>query len=213
MLANPVTQVSVGAPITGATASEVFFAAAGGVLAQDVNFLWDSTHHWLGIGITPAYPLHVEGAAGFVSRFTDGVGDVTITVNGAANQGVGTVNGSIFYLRCGSSNWFSMNASGHFSLGNNAGAFTSSMLLVTSIGPTNACIELWAAAGQAANIATFSTNGGVQLSAVDASGRWVNPTVAGAPTGTPTVGTQIFDTTNSKLWIYTAAGWKGVVLA
>ena len=45
------------------------------------------------------------------------------------------------------------------------------------------------------------------------------PTVAGAPTGTPTAETGyapiVFDTTNIKLWVYdpVASAWKGVVLA
>jgi hypothetical protein len=44
------------------------------------------------------------------------------------------------------------------------------------------------------------------------------PTCAGTPTGTPgTVPTgcvpMVFDTTNSKFWIYTGGAWKGVVLS
>lgn len=42
------------------------------------------------------------------------------------------------------------------------------------------------------------------------------PTCAGAPTGVPTTKTglapMVFDTTNSKFWIYTGGAWKGIIL-
>jgi hypothetical protein len=52
------------------------------------------------------------------------------------------------------------------------------------------------------------------LSGVNAAGQHYLATTAGAPTGTPAVGTIVFDSTDVKLWVHVGSGtWKGVALA
>lgn len=68
------------------------------------------------------------------------------------------------------------------------------------------------ATDQTSNLQIWQNSSGNQLSAIDASGRFVTTTVAGTPTGTPPTGTMVYDTTAHKLWVYDA-GWKGVVLS
>lgn len=67
-------------------------------------------------------------------------------------------------------------------------------------------------AGQTSDLVQYRSSAGTVLSRVDASGRPVLPTVAGTPTGTPAVGTMVFDTTGQKIWVYTASGWKSAAL-
>lgn len=67
-------------------------------------------------------------------------------------------------------------------------------------------------AGQTADLVQYRSSAGTVLSRVDASGRTVLATVAGTPTGTPAVGTMVYDTTANKLWIYTSGGWKSASL-
>lgn len=67
--------------LSGLTAGRVVFSAAGPVLSDDADLLWDATNNYLqvgaaagariGIGIAPALPLDVLGAAGDIaSRIT-----------------------------------------------------------------------------------------------------------------------------------------------
>lgn len=67
-------------------------------------------------------------------------------------------------------------------------------------------------AGQTSDLVQYRSSAGTVLSRIDASGRPVLPTVAGTPTGTPAVGTMVYDTTANKLWIYTSGGWKSAAL-
>lgn len=67
-------------------------------------------------------------------------------------------------------------------------------------------------AGQTSDLVQYRSSAGTVLSRVDASGRTVLATVAGTPTGTPAVGTMVYDTTANKLWIYTSGGWKSASL-
>ncbi|MBO0716571.1 MAG: hypothetical protein J2P55_04445 [Rhizobiales bacterium] len=66
-------------------------------------------------------------------------------------------------------------------------------------------VSVVTALGQGA-LATTATTGFMQI-----------PTMAGAPTGAPSMQTgcvpMVWDTVNNKLWIYTGAAWKGVVLS
>jgi hypothetical protein len=54
------TSIGIGAPIVSAVANRVFFADGSGNLAQDTTFHW-GPGQGLGIGVTPAHPLHVGG--------------------------------------------------------------------------------------------------------------------------------------------------------
>lgn len=68
-------------------------------------------------------------------------------------------------------------------------------------------LTLKGVSGQTGDLSQWQDDAGTNLSRVDASGRFVLATVAGPPTGTPTIGTTVLDTDAEKLWIYTASGW------
>jgi hypothetical protein len=50
--------------VASATAGQVYFAGASGVLSGDTALLWDNTNKRLGVGITPTTALHVYGTTG-----------------------------------------------------------------------------------------------------------------------------------------------------
>jgi hypothetical protein len=69
-----------------------------------------------------------------------------------------------------------------------------------------------AAASQTGNLQEWQNSGGTRLSGVDSTGRFIQATLAGTPTGTPTAGTMVYDTTANKLWVYSGSSWRSVAM-
>ncbi|MDD3965414.1 MAG: tail fiber domain-containing protein, partial [Candidatus Moranbacteria bacterium] len=76
---------SIGDTIGSATAGSIFFAGAGGILAEDnANFFWDDTNNRLGLGTaTPTANFQV-------AQGTAGIGTVSNGAGGTIVTGVGT---------------------------------------------------------------------------------------------------------------------------
>ena len=69
--------------ITGTVAStQVVYGTGANTVASESAFIWDATNNWLGIGLTPLYPVHVQGSnagpfAFFMKNSSAGAGAAT----------------------------------------------------------------------------------------------------------------------------------------
>lgn len=208
MLATPVPSSSggsmaIGSAVTGGTASDVLFVGAGGLLAQDSNFVWDATNHRLGLGVTPTVRLDVKNASGQLARFTDGTGDIGIYVTGTGNQSIRPTTGSLF-LGSGGANWFSIINGGFIGLGNIAGVSISGFCV--SVSPnvaTNGCIALRSGGASGGPFLRCETSGGVFLSGINADGTFNMPTLAD---GSAANSSLYFSSTSSGLAYKSSTG-------
>lgn len=198
MLATPVSGggVAIGGSITGGTASEVLFVGAGGVLAQDASFVWDTTNKRLGIGVTPTVPLDVKSTSGQIARITDGTGDIGFYVTGTGNQAIRPTTG-ILFLGSGGANWFSVQNGGAVGLGNIAGSGISGFCVsVSPNNSTNGCLALRSAGASGGPFLRCETSGGVFLSGINPDGSISLPTLSDASAANSSL---YFSSTTNKL--------------
>jgi hypothetical protein len=59
---------------------------------------------------------------------------------------------------------------------------------------------------------TITDGGSGSLTIAATAPAYVTPATSGMPVTTPAAGTQAFDSSANKFWIYNGTAWKGVVL-
>jgi hypothetical protein len=163
--------------------------------------------------------VNITGGSGGTTNGIGGAINITAGSSGTSKDGgVVTIKGGTGGTTTG--NGGAVNVTAGSPAAGNGGAvnITASAGVGTNKNGGNVNLTPGAATGTGTPGNVVLNNSGAALATTAIGGFTCIPTCAGAPTGTPAnipTGTvpMVFDTTNSKFWIYTGGAWKGAVLS